>query len=103
MTIDLKLAHVVMEPLRAKIIRSLNNGPKYISQIAGSIDSDRSTVSYHLGVLEENEIVTSRYEILVAPASKGKAARMYSISNKHLSRALQEIEQALPDLKPTKT
>ncbi len=98
----LELAHVIMEPLRLKIIKSLLKKPQYISQIATANSSDRSTISYHLGVLEKSGLLTSQYQVLVQPQSKGKAARMYRIDINCLNRALEEIERILPELKPSK-
>jgi DNA-binding transcriptional ArsR family regulator len=96
---DIELVHALIEPVRVKIIRSLLNGPKYISQLASETQSDRSTISYHLGVLERNDLLKSKYEVLVEPRSKGKAARVYEINHKRLDQALEEIEQLLPTLK----
>ena len=74
MSVEFELAHVIVEPARLKILRCLREKARYISQIADCVSMDRSTVSYHLGVLEKNGIIDSEYTILVQPASPGKAA-----------------------------
>lgn len=95
----MELAHVIVEPLRMKILLALKEGPKYISQIAAATKSDRSSVSYHLGVLEQYELINSEYKILVEPRSKGKAARVYSLDSERLEHALGEVDKLLPKLK----
>lgn len=96
----LELVHAIVEPMRMKIIKSLLYGPKYISQIADAIKTDRSVVSYHLGVLEKYGLLTSEYKVLVEPRSRGKAARVYKINSELLRKALAEAEKILPELKP---
>ena len=96
----LEAAHVIVEPLRKEIIKSLIESPKYISQIASSTKSDRSTISYHLGVLEKSGLVNSEYKVLVKPQSKGKAARVYTINRERLNEALEEVAKIPVDLKP---
>ncbi|KPJ53019.1 MAG: hypothetical protein AMJ37_01950 [Dehalococcoidia bacterium DG_18] len=96
----LELAHVIVEPSRWKIIKSLIKDPKYISQIASSTESERATVSYHLGVLEKYGLVSSEYKILNKPQSKGTAARVYHINIDTLLSALDEVEKILPEIRP---
>ena len=94
-----EMAQVVMEPTRADILKSLLKESKYISQLAGDIDLDRSNVAYHLSVLEQNNLVSSEYQILVPPHSKGKAARVYSINVKLYKEFIAGIEKLLPQMK----
>ena len=98
----IELAHVIVEPSRWEIIKSLIQSPKYISQIASSTKSERATVSYHLGVLEKCGLVNSEYKILQEPHSKGTAARIYHVDVDTLLRVLDEIEKILPEIKPKK-
>jgi DNA-binding transcriptional ArsR family regulator len=97
----LEIAQVVVDPFRASIVKSLQSGSKYIGQIAEEIHSDRSTVAYHLSILEQNNIVCSEYQILVPPHSKGKAARFYSLNVSHYNKVLDDLEKLLPKLKST--
>ncbi len=43
---------------------------------------ERRLVTYHLATLEEQWFVTSRYEISEGPRSKGKALRVYTVTDK---------------------
>jgi len=98
----LEMAQVVMEPTRATILKSLLSNAKYISELAGDIKLDRSSVAYHLSVLEQNNLVSSEYRILVEPHSKGKAARVYSVNLELYKKIINGIETTLlPKFKPT--
>lgn len=95
---ELQLAKVIMEPLRGQILRSLLEGPKYIRQIADATGSDRPSVSYHLGILEENRLVSSEYKILKKPRSPGVASRVYTVDIERLRKALNGIKEFMPEL-----
>ena len=92
------LAKVVMDPMRGKILGSLLKEPKYIKQIADATESDRPTVSYHLGILEENRLVSSEYQIIKKPQSPGIAARVYTVNIERLRVALTGMEEFIPKL-----
>lgn len=44
---------------RARIIDTLKNRPYNANQLAEKLELDYKTVKHHIGVLEENEIITS--------------------------------------------
>lgn len=44
---------------RARIINELNNRPYNINQLAETLCLNYKTIKYHIGVLEENDIVVS--------------------------------------------
>ena len=79
---------------RLRILNSLAQKPKYISSLADDLGLDRTTVAYHLALLQSADLLESHYEILEEPHSKGKAAHVYSIN----ARKLNEIK-ASPLLK----
>ncbi len=95
----IELAHVIVEPTRLKILRSLMETPLYIGKIAEAIKEDRSTVSYHLGVLEKHDLVNSEYKIIREPKSSGVAARVYQVNNIKLREALKEIQKLPQEFK----
>lgn len=73
---------------RIEILDSLLDKPKYISELADALKMDRTSVAYHLGVLESADLLQSHYEILEEPRSKGKAARVYSVNIDKLRKIL---------------
>jgi DNA-binding transcriptional ArsR family regulator len=96
----LEMAQVIMEPIRASIIKSLVKGANYIGAIADELKLDRSVVAYHLSILEKNNLVGSEYQILVPPHSPGKAARFYKLNIDFYTKIIIDIETLLPELKP---
>jgi DNA-binding transcriptional ArsR family regulator len=96
----LEMAQVIVEPKRSSIIKSLFKGAKYIGAIADELKIDRSVVAYHLGILEQNNLVDSQYQILVPPHSPGKAARFYRLNTDVYNKIISDIEKFLPELKP---
>ena len=85
---------------RVHLVKALLDKPKYISQLAGALGMDRSTVSYHLAVMESVGLLDSHYEILQPPRSVGKAARVYSVNKAKLKEAL-DLVLKLQKLSPT--
>ena len=60
---------------RQKILDSLALTSKYLNQLSTVLKMDRSTLAYHLGVLEKQNLIKSHYEIL----DSKRAARFYSL------------------------
>jgi DNA-binding transcriptional ArsR family regulator len=75
------------------IIESLLHGTMNISQLAKKIGSDRATVAYHLGILEQAELVDSEYQMLKPPASMGKIGRFYRVKPSRLKQASEAFEK----------
>jgi predicted transcriptional regulator len=44
---------------RKRIINAIKDQPSNINQIAGSLDMDYKTISYHIKILRENGLITS--------------------------------------------
>ena len=85
MTIEedlVKDAHVLMHPIRFRIIKLLAQKPMYMKEISKALEEDRQPISYHLNVLEEFGFVSSKYEISEAEQSKGKALRVFQVTDK---------------------
>lgn len=77
-----KEAHVLLHPIRFKIVELLVEKPMHINAISKALGEERRLVSYHLLALEETGFVKSKYEISENPKSKGKAIRKYWVTEK---------------------
>jgi DNA-binding transcriptional ArsR family regulator len=86
-----KLLKAIADPIRIDLLGALMKRPQYISQLAKTVDKDRSVVSYHLAVLESAGILDSHYVVLESPHSLGKAARVYSINMTVLKAAVDQL------------
>lgn len=87
------LLRVITQQERSQIIMSLLSGTKNISELADVTHLDRATVSYHLGVLEHNDLVKSDYKMLQEPHSKGKIGRYYVVDSEKLGVALESVKK----------
>ncbi len=77
-----KDAHVLLHPVRFRIVELLMEKSMHINEISKAMGEERRLVSYHLLTLEEHGFVESRYEISEQPKSKGKAIRKYWVTDK---------------------
>lgn len=78
----IKEAHVLLHPIRFRIVELLVEKPMHINAISKALGEERRLVSYHLLALEESGFVNSKYEISENPKSKGKAIRKYWVTEK---------------------
>ncbi len=83
--------HVLLHPIRFKIVELLTDKQLHINEISNLLGVDRRLVSYHLLTLEEHGFLSSRYEISQRPRSKGKAIKKY--------RTTEKVESVLTELK----
>src|SRR3972149_2582414 len=91
-----KYMHAFLNDTRTQVIVSLLRKRNNISGLlkeASIRGVDRSTLCYHLNVLEEVGLISSKYVILEAPHSKGRAGRFYEVDHKHLDKALKAIKE----------
>lgn len=95
---ELALVRAVLQKERLHIISLLHQGKKNISELANQTSSDRATVSYHLDVLERIGVVTSNYEMLKPPQSKGKIGRFYTVDRENFSKAILAIKKQLEQM-----
>ena len=77
-----KEAHIILHPIRFRIVELLAERPMHISEISRMLEEERRLVSYHLDTLEEYGFVSSNYEISDHPKSRGKALRIYATTGK---------------------
>jgi len=87
-----KDAHVLLHPIRFRIIELLAEKPIHINGISKAMGEERRLVSYHLLTLEEYGFVNSKYEISESPKSKGKAIRKYWVTDK-VKEVISELKK----------
>jgi predicted transcriptional regulator len=87
-----KDAHVLLHPIRFRIIELLAEKPLHINGISKEMGEERRLVSYHLLTLEEYGFVDSKYEISDQPKSKGKAIRKYWVTDK-VKEVISELKK----------
>lgn len=78
-----KDAHVLLHPIRFRIVELLAEKPMHINAISKALEEEKKRlVSYHLHILEEHGLVSSKYEISELPKSKGKALKIFWLTDK---------------------
>jgi len=87
-------AHVLLHPIRFRIVELLAQKPLHINAISKAMAEERRLVSYHLLALEEAGFVASKYEISELPKSKGKAIRVYWVTDK-VKTVIAEMKKKL--------
>jgi len=91
--------HAAVHPIRYKILEYIADNPdSHISKIAKGLKMDRSTVSYHLGMLEKYDLVESEYKILESPHSRGKAGRVYKVNEGEIKKVANAVAKNLAEL-----
>lgn len=85
-------AHVLLHPIRFRIVELLAEKPMHINAISNALGEDRRLVSYHLLTLEEYGFLDSKYEISEEPKSKGKALKRYWVTDK-VEEVISEIKK----------
>ena len=85
-------AHVLLHPIRFRIVDLLAEKSMHINAISNTLGEDRRLVSYHLLTLEEYGFVDSKYEISEEPKSKGKALKRYWVTDK-VEEVISEIKK----------
>jgi DNA-binding transcriptional ArsR family regulator len=88
-----KEAHILMHPIRFKIVELLAAQPMHINAISKALEEKKKKlVSYHLNILEAYGFVDCRYEISELPKSKGKALKKYWVTEK-VNAVLSELKK----------
>lgn len=90
----LEEAHILLHPIRFRIVELLAEGPKYVNELAKALGEERRLVSYHLLTLEAYGFVLSRYEISEDPKLRGKALRKYWVDGKR-EQVISELKNKL--------
>ena len=89
-------AETLFHPLRYRIVEALAKKPSglYINQLAEAVGADRQLVSFHLLTLASAGYVEGEYQIAEKPHSKGKAVKVYRLTEK-VDRAFKAIRKEL--------
>jgi len=87
-------AHVLLHPIRFRIVELLTEKPMHINEIAKAIGQERRLAVYHLRALEEYGFISSKYEISDHPKSRGKAIRKYWVNGK-IEDVISELKKKL--------
>ncbi|MGC9445075.1 MAG: ArsR/SmtB family transcription factor [Candidatus Methanospirareceae archaeon] len=87
-----KDAHVLVHPIRFRIVELLVKKPMHVSEISKTLGEERRLIAYHLDTLEEYGFVNSKHEISEDPKSKGKALRVYWTTDK-VKDVIGELKQ----------
>lgn len=87
-------AHIYLHPIRYRLVGLLAEKPMHINALSSALGMERRLVSYHLATLEDCGFVTSKYEISELPKSKGKALRVYTVTDK-VPEVKAELKKAL--------
>lgn len=97
----MKYIHALLNDTRVSIIVSLFTKAKNISDLMKEPpikEVDRSTLCYHLNILEDVGLVKSNYVILEAPHSKGRAGRVYQVDRKQLAQVIKAMDEFKKEL-----
>ena len=89
-----KEAHVLLHPVRYRLMELLAEQPMHINALSSALGMERRLVTYHLTALEDQGFVTSKYEISEQPKLKGRAIRVYTVTDK-VARVLSELKKQL--------
>jgi len=90
----LEEAHILLHPIRFRIVELLAETPMYINEIAKAMGEERRRVSYYLRTLEEYGFVSSKYEISEHLKLRGKAVRKYWVNDK-VEDLISELKKKL--------
>lgn len=82
---------------RLLILKSLAEKPLRISQLEEVTGKKRTTICFHLGVLADAGLVTSKYEVLEAPTERGpgRAASVWVLNIDAYKRGLKATQKLL--------
>lgn len=86
-------SHIFLQPERYRIMEQLAERPMHISELSRALGEERRLVAYHLLALEDCGFVTSKYVISELDKSKGKALRVFTVTDK-----VAEVKAALKKL-----
>jgi len=76
--------HIASHPIRFRILNMIDQSetPPFISQIAEELKINHRLASFHLGVLQQNELATGTWTVSDVPRSKGKAVKAFTLTEK---------------------
>ena len=75
---------------RLKILTSLTDGEKYLSEIAKEVGISRALAKVHLNKLEKANLVVSRTELM---ENEARALRYYKLQDFHIELSPSELKR----------
>jgi len=84
-----------MSETRRNILVDIYNEPKHVSQIADDLKLDRSTISYHLNLLEKVGLVSQEYTQIKSPESPSRIGSFFSVNQEAVVRAVELAKSAV--------
>jgi len=75
-------SHILLHPVRYRILELIAEQPRHVNALASALGLESRLVTYHLAILEDKGFVTSTYRISEESESKGKALRVYTVTDK---------------------
>ena len=88
---------LVMHPTRNEILDKLMEGEMLLRELEKEMKKPRSTISYHLDVLERAGVVESEYRVMKEWSTRGKFGKIYranrGVLEKHLKAAREHLER----------
>jgi DNA-binding transcriptional ArsR family regulator len=89
---------LVMHPTRSEIIDKLMEGEMPLLELERKMKKPRSTISYHLDVLERAGLVKSDYRVTKEWRTRGKFSKLYRAKKDVLEKHLKAAEESLERL-----
>lgn len=86
------LLQSILNNIRMSIINQLLLKESNIADLVKKVKIERSKLCYHLNILEDVKILKSKYIILKAAHSKGRAGKVYSIDLDKFKEAKEALE-----------
>jgi len=90
-------AHLVMHPVRFKILKHINEAQKkqFVEEIAKAIDEHPRLVSHHLNVLQDTGLIECTYETTKARNSKRRrVAVRFCTATPKLGEVFKDVAKA---------
>ena len=88
-------AESLMSETRRNILSLLIKGRRHISEIARETGKDRSTIAYHLDILENAGMVYSKYETIHPINSPGLIGNYFYVNKDVLKEAIEEATRKI--------
>jgi DNA-binding transcriptional ArsR family regulator len=75
-------SHIFLHPIRYRPVELIAEQPRHVNALSSALGLERRLATYYLATLEERGFVTSKYEISEQDKTKGKALRLYTVTDK---------------------
>ncbi len=83
-----RVCHALGDPKRLMILYALSKGPRYVSEMANELEMPQPTVSRHLKILRDRDLVT---------ATRDANTVVYALADERVIQALDLMRAMLRD------